>query len=242
MAHPTPPGDIPLIEGLGPEWNDIVGAVPEEMRGDIGSKLKERISAFEPLKQYEDFANAGIDPAQIKTSLDVFAAVENNPKEVYEAIGRHLGISTAAAKEMVEEIEEQDDGENPDIAALKQQVDTLAQIALAQRQQTAAEKLAAEQDAQLEREIGDIKKKYGDDVPEDEILMRMLHKGLTAEQAYQEYATRANDIRSRRPAPFVLGSGGHIPNKSIDPTKLNNKETKDLVAQMMDHANAVRKQ
>jgi hypothetical protein len=239
MGQPTPPGDnVPLFEGLGPEWNDIVGAIPEDRRAELAPKLKERISAFEPLQQYSDFAKSGITPEQISTSLNLFSIIENNPKEVYETLGKHLNITPAQAEQVVEQLEESD-GSDPEIAALKQQVETLAQIALAQRQQTTQEKMAAEQDALLDSEIQGIKKKYGNDVPEDEILMRMLHKNMTAEEAYTEYSSRAEDIRKRRPAPFVMGQGGHVPNQQLDVKTLDNKSTKNLVAQMLDHANSL---
>jgi uncharacterized protein affecting Mg2+/Co2+ transport len=193
--------------------------------------------SYEP---WEQFQKSGITPDHADTALRLFATIENNPKEVYETIGRHLGITPAEAKEVVKEVEKESasGNEDPRIARMEDQLKTLAEIALAQRQMTAQEQQAAEQDAAIETEINDIKKKYGNDIPEDEILMRMLHKGMTAEQAYEEYTGRVNEIRQRRPAPMIMGSGGSIPNRGIDPRKLNSKDTKELVAQMLDHANA----
>lgn len=242
MGQPTPPGDMPLYEGLGPEWNDIVGAFPEAQRAELAPKLKERISSYESqlegYKGWDDFQKSGITPDHAKTALDLFSTIENNPQQVYDTIGKYLNISPAQAQEVVEEIEE--NGSDAEIKALKQQIDTLSQIQLAQHQMTQQEQLAAEQDAQLDAEISGIKKKYGDDIPEDEILMRMMHKNMTAEQAYQEYSQRVDDIRSRRPAPMLLGNGGSVPSRAIDPRKLDSKGTKDLVTQMLDHANAER--
>lgn len=240
MGQPIPPGDIPLYEGLGTEWNDIVSAIPEDQRAAIGSKLKERIAGYEPLQQYADLHKSGITAEQAGTALNLFSVIENNPREVYETIGKHLGITPQAAKEAVEEMQEDGD-DDPRIKTMQEQIDTLAQIALAQRQMSAKDSQLAEQEAALDKEIGDIKNKYGKDIPEDEIIMRMLHKNMTAEQAYAEWSGRVAEHQKRRPAPMIMGQGGAIPSRAIDPKTLDNKQTKNLVAQMLDHANAERR-
>jgi MoxR-like ATPase len=236
MGQPNPPGDIPLYDGLGAEWNDIVGAFPEDQRAALAPKLKERIDSFEPLKEYSDFAKSGIKPDQISAALNIFSVLENNPREVYETIGKHLGITPAQAEKVVEELEEADQ-DDPRIAELQHKVDTLAQIALAERQQTTQEKLIQEQEELVGQELEAVKKKYGThDYNEDEILMRMIHKEMTAEQAYQDYTGHVQSIRSRRPAPTIMGAGGNIPNRAIDPKTLSGPETKSVVAQMLEHA------
>ncbi len=242
MGQPTPPGDnIPLYEGLGPEWNDIVGALPEDRRAELAPRLKERLDQYEPLKQWEDFQKSGITPDYANTALHLFNVIENNPREVYDTIGKHLGITPQEVKKAADVLEANTDIDDPRIQTMQQQIDTLAQIALAQRQQTTAEQQAAEADAEIEKELSNLKKKYGDEVDEEEIIMRMIHKGVTAEQAYQEYSGKIAELRKRRPAPMIIGGGGAIPRKSIDVTKLDNASTKDLVAQMMDHANTERR-
>lgn len=243
MVQPTPPGDMPLIEGLGPEWNDVVSYIPEDKRGEFTPKFKERIGAFEsqyaPLKQWEDLQKSGITPDHASTALKVYSAIENDPKQVYEAIGKHLGITPQQAKEVVEEVQEGDQ-EDPRIVRMQQQLDTLAQIALAKNNMETQQRQAEEADKAIEAEISEVKKKYGD-FPDDEVLMRMLHKNMSAEEAYQEYASRVDSIRSRRPAPFLLGSGGHVPSSAIDVRKLDSAGTKAVVAQMLEHGNQASK-
>lgn len=239
MGQPTPPGDMPLFEGLGVEWNDIVGALPEDRRSELAPKIKERLSEFEPLKQWEDLHKSGITPELADTALRLLTTVENDPRQVYDTLGSYLKITPAEAKKVVEEIK-QGDPDDPRIATMQEQINTLGQVLLAERQLSKQEHDIKEQESALDKELIELKKKYGEDVPEDEILMRMSHKNMTAEQAYQEYASRADAIRSRRPAPFVLGTGGVAPNRTIDPTKLDSEGTKSLVAQMMRQANSDR--
>lgn len=241
MGQPTPPGDIPLYEGLGVEWNDIVGAFPEDKRAELAPKLKERLSSYEALKPWETLNKAGVTPQYVDTALNVYSILERNPKEVYETLGNYLGISKAEAKEVIKDIKEGniDPEEDPRIATLTQQVETLTQLALAKRNQEKEAQDAAEADAALEKEMSSLKKKYGE-VDEEQVIMRMVHKNLTAEQAYLEYVNRDNEIRKRRLAPMVMGAGGQVPPRAIDPTKLSSADTKNLVAQMLEHGNANR--
>jgi hypothetical protein len=238
VGQPTPPGDLPLIEGLDPSWNEFVSAIPEDRRAELGPKLKERISGYEPLRQWEQFQKSGITPDQAGTALNLFTLIENDPKQVYDVIAKHLNLTPAETKAVVEEIQDaKDDGDDPRIKRMEQQLETLAQIALTQRQMSAQEKLEAQEEANLSKELDALKTKYGSNFDEEQIVMRMIHKGVTAEQAYQEYEGMVNGIRSRRPAPMVMGAGGAIPNRAIDPKKLSSQDTRKLVAQMLEHAN-----
>lgn len=244
-VFPVPPGDnIPLIEGLGSDWNDIVNYIPEDKRSEFAPKFKERIHSieqqYEPLKQWDEFQKSGITPEFAGTAVQLFNMIENDPKAIYETLGNYLGVTPSQAKEVVEEIQEGDQ-DDPRIKALQDQVETLAQIAIAERKMTAEQKREAEADRELEEELGALQEKYGDSFPEDEILMRMHTKGISAEDAYSEYTARVSEIQKRRPSPFVMGAGGAVPvGGKIDVTKLDNKATKSLVAQMLDHANAER--
>ncbi len=233
MTMPTPPGDnVPLIEGLDSSWNEFVSAFPEEQRAVLGPKLKERVSSYESLKPWEEFSKTGVTPDHVKTSLNVFNALERNPRELYEAIGTHLGITTQQAQEVVEELEEADDSD-PRIKSMQDQLNTIAQVLLTERQQNQQQQLVKEQENLLDKEIKDLKSRYGDDINEEEIIMRMIHKNMSAEQAYSEYANFVSEVQKRRPAPFVMGGSGSIPQKGIDPTKLNGQGVRSLVAQMM---------
>lgn len=244
MTQPevTPPGNTPLFEGLGSEWNDVLSALPEDKRSLYGSAIRDRISSYEPLKAYEDFHKSGVSADQIGMALQVLSTVENNPREVYEAIGKHLGISTAEVKQVAEEIKKEESSNlSPEYQQLQQQFNTMAQIMLAQRQEQ--EKSAAQQreDRELEQAISELKKKHGD-FPEDEVLMRAIHKELSLEDAYKDYEAFVTQTRQTRPAPTLLGSGGSIPRQPLDVKSLDSAGTKNIVAQMLEHANRERNQ
>jgi|SRR5882724_2266534 len=242
MTQATPPGDIPLYEGLGAEWNDIVGALPEDRRAELAPRLKERLDArdasYAPLKQWEDLQKSGVSPDHVGAALNIFSAIENNPRQIYDTLAKYLNITPTQAKAAVETLEDvtEENGEDPRLQTMQQQIDTLAQIALAQRKMSTEEQQVAEQEAILEKDMTALKNKYGEgEVNEEEVLMRMLHKGMSAEDAFQEYSGMVTQLRSRRPSPMLLGSGGVVPRKAVDVTKLDSAGTKSLVAQMMQH-------
>lgn len=234
VGEPTPPGNTPLFEGLGTEWNDIVGAFPEDKRAELAPKLKERIDAFAPLKEYEDFHKSGVTPQQINDALNLSSVVENHPRQVYDKIAEYLGITPQQAQEVVEEVEEAAEEGDTRFDAMKRQIDILSEIILNERQGKMQELQRAEADKALDNEIAAVKKKYGD-VDEDQILLYMSRGDLNAEQAYLAYTKRDSEIRSRRPAPTLLGAGQAVPRQQVDYTKLSSEDTKKWVAQMIEH-------
>lgn len=243
MGQPTPPGDLPLFDGLGSEWNDIVGAFPEDKRGELAPKLKERIAQYEPLKGYADFHKSGITPDKVGTALNLQQFIENNPQQAYEAIGNFLGITPQQAQQAVEEENGNGQESSPEADALlndpryktlQEQVQTLMQVTVMKDQQERQSKAAQEADASLDKELADLRKKHGD-FPEREIVMRMANNDMTAEEALADFTQLADSLR-RRPAPFLMGNGGQVPRNNIDPTKLTPKDTRALAAQMMQQA------
>lgn len=240
MGQPIPPGDnVPLYEGLDSSWNDFVSVIPEDKRSAFAERVNGIHKEYEPLKQWEEFHKSGITPDHATTAVNLFATIENNPRQIYDAIGKHLGITPQQAEEVVEAIQE-DDGSDPRIATLARQVEAMAQIMLGQRQQEVRSQAEAEADARLDKMLGDLKKKYPD-VDEEEILWRMDKFDMSPEEAYQAHMSKVTGYRTSRPAPALLGQGGHVPRNVIDPTKLNAAGTKSLVAQMFEHDNAERR-
>lgn len=235
MGQPTPPGDIPLYEGLSPEWNDILGALPEDKRAEFGSTIASRTKVSEDYTRWDDLNKSGITPEQASHALNVNSIIENRPQEVYDILAKHLGITPAQAKEVVEEVEETDD-DDPRYKQMKTQLDTMSQILLAQNEASTKAQREAEGDAAIKKELDAVKVKFGDDVNDDQILMRMYTKGLSAEEAHKEYMDEVSTILKRRPSPMVLSGGGIVPNKPLDPTKLSGSETKNVVADMLRHA------
>lgn len=245
MGQPTPPGEnVPLIDGMDASWNDIVSYIPEDKRAEFAPKFKERVSQFDSYRQWDDFNKSGITADQAKSAINLYNMVETQPQQAYEIIGKHLGITPQQAQQAVEDLEEENDGSqelddifnDPRFKTLAQKNEAMAQILLQQHQSSQQAQMAAEADAALDAEIKDVLKKNGSDIPEEEILMRMAHFNMSAQEAFDHASNRASEYRRRPPAPRLLGSGGNIPANRIDPTKLDKQGVKSIVAQMMQQS------
>ena len=235
MGQPTPPGDFPLYDGLGHEWNDVVGALPEDKRAELAPIIKQRMDSvsekYKGYEQWDDFQRSGITADQARAGLDLFATVENNPKRAYDMIGQYLNITPQQAQEVVQAVEDGDE-DDPRIAAMQQQIETIGKLLLTERQQQTAAKREAAAEAKLDSELKALHSEVGD-FDEEEILMRMGYLGLSAKEAYEKYTGKVTELRRTRPAPMLMGQGGAVPRNAIDPTKLDGPATKNLVAQMI---------
>lgn len=248
---PTPgstDSGVPLYEGVSAEWNDVLSAVPEDRRSGVAEKIKTFDTEYNQLKgsyePWKPFITGGVDPEYVETAVKVLSMMETQPHQVYETMGKYLNQGQqpppAAPKVPTGNVDEPDDNstqidltKHPEFQKIAKQQEILAQIALAQKEQERQSKEQAAQDKALDDELNALKKKYGE-FPEDEITMRMAYKDMTAEEAYQEFSQFARNIRTGRPAPYVLGGGGQIPRQPLDVKKLDSKATKDLVVQMLE--------
>lgn len=260
------PQETPLIEGVDPSWNSVVSHIPEDKRPEIAPTIQQYHQQLEDLrnnyKPWEELTNSGIDADYAQRAITIVDAIENQPHMVYERLHNYLypngtqgqgnnvnntGTgSEETGNEPTGQQTQQTQSQDPTIQQMQTQLNTLAQIALAQKEEKQTQQQQAEEDAALDREIIQLKEKHGD-FPENEVLMRayyardVLGKDMNLEEAYQEYSNVVGEAQKRRPAPFLLGGGsGQIPKPSVDPGKLDSKGTKDLVTQMLNHANAER--
>lgn len=241
------PADMPLVEGGNPAWNDVLQYIPEDKRTEVVPKLKEWDQSFQEVQSklapWKEFADGQVDPDTATLALSVLNSIENNPQAAYEAIGKHLGISTKEAKAAVEEIQDdaqqqqqqQESGSSisqQQFDLLQRRSDAMAQILLANKQQDDL----AQQEQQLDQELTALKTEKGE-FPEQEIVMRMMHNDMSAAEAYDDYNKFEEDLfKQRKQAPRVLSGGGMIPQPSVNPTQLDRKGTKDHVAQLLIQA------
>jgi hypothetical protein len=252
---PTPDNaNIPLLQGIDADWNDVIKYIPEDKRAEAGqhlatrvAKYKETEAAYEPWKE---FSGSGVDPQYAQQALLVLDALENRPQEVYELLQKHLGLTPQQAAQVVNQQQqtqqtteepEFDFSAHPEFQAMKRQLDAASQILLARRNEEQQMVERAQADQALEDDINALKSKVGNNIPEREILMRMAYGGsdgntLSAEEAYADYMESVKNIQKYRPSPLVMGGGGPIPTSPIDVKKLDSAGTKSLVVQMLENA------
>lgn len=238
--------------GPNPAWNDVLGVIPEQFHSVITphfqkwdqaaqsqiEKANQAASQYEP---YKAFIEHGIDATELENGLRLMYEVNNNPQAVWNALGQAYSLANDPGKAAEnDDDEESPEGnvqqilqDNPKLAELQQGIELVSQIVL--NEQT--EKANAKADAELEAELAALKKTHGE--YDENYVMGLMLNGTSAEDAVQSFVDLRNNLLQNNPRPFaphVMGSSGGgsgIPSQAIDPTKLSGKDTRNLVAQML---------
>lgn len=232
--------------GINPAWNELLSSVPQGLHSQITphlskwdqnfqSKINEVHSQYEGYKPYLDNS---IQPDQINYALGILNAIENSPNEVIQALQAYVGGD-------IEEqgLGQEDNGPNdeqpawkadPEYQRMTDMVNTMAQLLVQQRET----QTNAELDSQLDGEFKAATEKFGD-FDEEWVLSKMLNnEGMSVEQAVEAYKAFENGIltKNRQPGPPLLGAGGSVPNPTFEPGKMDGKDRRQVVAQMLAQA------
>lgn len=255
-SQSEPPSDNPA-------WSDFLSAIPQGMHEMVKPHLRKwdegvnsRIEAVHgEYADFKPFKEAGVSREVLEQAYGIYDAINTDPRRVYDILAETYGYNTANAivgapqqnapqgqpnvqpqqGESAAEYELGQGGQfNPEIAQLRQTVETMAQIMLAQNQ--TAENARA--DAALDSELAAARAKHGNF--DEQYVLAYMQNGMTAEQAAQQWVNARNSIlaeHNRPQAPNVISGAGALPSQAINPAQLNKKDTLSLVANMMKAAN-----
>jgi hypothetical protein len=224
-----------------PAWQEILDAIPEQYREavmptlekwdkGVSKRFQSLHSKYEPLKQYADY-----DPTELEIAVNLKQAIEADPKAVYDLMAQTYGLSSleqgatgSESEEMGQQYYEEEQQPITDPAILQQlqqQAEELAAIRQQQELQQAEEELDAYM-TYLHDQHGEF---------DDDYIVTLLANGVDGEEAVQRYKSKFPEPSAPvgPTAPKVMGAGGGVPSRAIDPNALSNNETKDLVAQML---------
>jgi hypothetical protein len=232
--------------GNNPAWNDVLSVIPQELHSQVtphfsnwDKGVQEKINqVHQQYNPYKPFVESQISPDDLRMGYGLLQAINTKPLDVIRAMKESFGLDLTELLDVPNN--EPDPNETqyaqlpPEIqqqlAALQRQSELQGQILLKQRE----EALAAEQSQILDKELAEARQKYGDF--DEEIVLTLMLNGYTTDQAVQRYNQHVGAIKaaSNRPQPpQLLGSGSAIPDQAVDPRKLNPRQTKDLVAEML---------
>lgn len=229
-----------------PAWNEYLADIPQEFHdkvtpafqkwdSEVQKKIQSVHSEYEP---YKPFKESNIPPERLDYSLQVANAIETDPELVYKALVEHYG---PFGEEKPKGNEQGQNGEEIDpyderFAELERQNKLMAQ-ALLTREEAAKH---AEEDAALDEEMQQVYGKYGKlDETTEKMILGFYASGAvgTAEEAADAYfANLERASKARAPRPLIAGPGGGAPHTGIDPKKLDDKGTKNLVVDMLKAA------
>jgi hypothetical protein len=226
-------------KGGHPAWQEILDAIPEQYRDavmptlekwdkGVSNRFQSLHSKYEPLKQYAEY-----DPTELEIAINLKQAIEADPRAVWELLAQtyelqplEQGASEQGSVDMGQGYYEEG-GSEVDPLILQQLAEQQAQLAELQQ---ARELEEAEE--QLDAYMAYLHDEHGEF--DDDYVVTLLANGVDGEEAVNRYKSKFQAAAPTAPtAPKVMGAGGGVPSRAIDPNALSNNETKDLVAQML---------
>jgi ribosomal protein S13 len=235
--------------GINPAWNDLLGVVPSQLHSQVTPHLQKWDQNYQQSidkvhSQYEPWKgiiDQGVNPEDVEFSLGLLNAISSNPQEVLNALQEWVAAENGEEFQPEQQGQfnqnpqspEYDITQHPAYQELYGVVESMAQILMGQKEQ----EQQTLQDQELEQELTTLRETYGD-FDEDYVLGVALNTGGDLEAAVKKDIERQQSILSgkRPPGPPVLGSGGASPNTNVDVTKLGSKDTRNLVANMLQQA------
>lgn len=233
--------------GPNPAWNDVLSVLPDQFHQMVtphfekwdqaaNSRVESVNSQLKQFEAYKPFAEHGISSDEIEQGLRLIYEVNNNPQNVYDALAKayNFGQAAAAPNNTSESGEAETSQADPRYDQLQNGLQLVSQIVLADAQA----KQAAQADWALDKELNELKEKHGE--YDEKYVLAMMQNGMSGEEAVQAFNNLKTNFAQNRPfAPNILSTasgGAGVPSNAIDPTKLSSKDTKSLVAQMLEAA------
>lgn len=231
--------------------NPFLANIPELDRQVVAKYIKDWDAGvtrkFQEIhSQYEPYKQLGADPESLQAAYNIYQQLNDDPQAFYKALADALGeeLTEQGQQETPpQQVNPAFQGLPPEFQAEYQQtrkaVEALAQHILNQENATKAQA----EDAELDNYMKSLKEKHGD-FDEEFVLTKMYNSNMTGEQAIQawqqsiqEYINRVGGVPSSEPKFKPLHGGGSVPNEEAKKiTDLSRKETKNLVASIMQQA------
>jgi hypothetical protein len=256
MTDPIDNGSYPepVVEPQGqgggnPAWQEYLEPIPQEYHEKVRPVLEkwdkgvqERFNQvhqqYEPWKPIID---AGVDPETASFSINLLNAINENPQQVWEAIGNYYQLNGKPGSSSGQGLEEPDQPEEDPYANRVSQLERQNQIMAQHLVRRREEELEAQASAELDRELTEQrqKNKARGDFNEEFVLAQMQNGKSTEEAVNAYYAFRDNEIKKYRQMPLIMGSGGGVPQfGNTDVRKMSDKDANNLVVQMLAQAKA----
>lgn len=243
---------------VNPAWNEALGVIPSDLHSQVvphfqkwdqnfQTQIQKVQSEYEP---YKPFIDGGYAPEDIEFGLGLIQQLTSNPTEVIQALQAWVSEGEEGTTDQGQNGStpqqnlnpEFDITQNPAFQQQEQAVRAMAEILMEQRRME--QEAAADQE--LDNELSTLADKYKDrgEFDIDFVMGVALNSPNGGDSAELEaavekyYAIQDKALQQqRRPGPPVLGSGGAIPNGRVDTSKLDGKERRAYVQQMLEQAN-----
>lgn len=246
---------------LNPAWEPLMSELPEyfhdKAKGHLSKwdenyrKLESDYKATqEKYAPYEPYV--GTDPVSLQNAMNVWDAINNEPKKVYDLLTEHL-ISLGLMPGPKDENTPDNEGEQLDPQFQEMQ---RRQADLDQRQQRIDQYIqqqdynreVASHESAIDKQVRGVVEKYGNAVDIEDLMSRMFvqaqsGKGYNAEQAFNEQKATFQRLYQRqaqgRSAPQVIpNTGSPAPSGEIKPEDMNEDQRKAYFKYLLDIKNS----
>lgn len=234
-------------DGQNPAWQPFLEAVPQESHEKVIPLLQEwdkgvtdrfnKVhSEYEPWKP---IIQASGDPDTARFALNLLQTMQSNPEVVYNALKEKYKFDAPTGTESGQgqgEPNTQDDPYAARFAQQENQLRTMAEILMAERQA----KLAEQADVALDRELGQLEQKYGKF--NEEYVLAMIQNGYSTEDSVKKFFEFQNSLAKQYgPKPLIMGGGGGAPGQNLNPAKMSDQQVNEFVVAQLAAAAAERK-
>lgn len=232
----------PFLDVLPTSLHGVVTPVLQEWDRGVNQRFQELHQQYEPYKAYQQFVDNGIDPQAIDYALGIFQQLNDNPRGIYDALGTYYaeewGLNQQQDQQYMDPMSEPNENVDPRIAELQDGFKQLASIILSERQQQEEQQSLQQADQELDDLLTQLKTQHGDF--NERVVLGLMLAGLEPDEAIAEYQstlTNAVEATRRPPAPGIISQGGvTAPAQQQDIRKMSGKDTRALVAQMLQQA------
>jgi hypothetical protein len=242
--------------GINPAWNELLQLIPSGLHsgviphlkkwdGNFQTRLHEVQSKYAPFEPYVD-----TPPETLEQAINFYKIMEENPQAVYNQMREFYGFGEESDQGQQGQADLGDgqvpeydlDGDDilqhPKVQELLQNQEVIAQYFV---QQQEAEQMA-EFEQQIETEMAQITQANPDFDEDDQIMVYRIaaasNISLTeAANQVKEYSGKVAQRSAAPHAPSVMGASGVVPAaQNVDPTKLDGRGTRQLVADILNQA------
>lgn len=242
-------GEVQGTEGApgpNPAWNDVLGVIPEQYHSQVTPYFQQwdqsaqqrveqanaQVKQFEP---YKEFADHGIDPSELQQGLRLMYEINQNPRSVYDALAQAYnlgGVGNGEVEDDDDDDRSQQQFQDPRFDQLQEGIELVSRIVLEDQNS----KLAQQAEQELDNELNELRKKHGDF--NEQFVLAMMDVDMSGDEAVAAYKEFVNNLLQNNPRPFApnilgnSGGGSGLPSQAIDPTKMQPKDVRNLVAEM----------
>lgn len=221
-----------------PNTRNVAEQVFKEWDSNTTKRFQDLHSEYQGKYGWADSLLEQYEPDDVAAAVQIAEQLQADPQGFISRLQNNLGIMEQGPDDFGPYGAEDGNEDDPYADRFSQLEQALATVVEQLQGQQSAQQQAQE-DAELEKALTELKTQHGE-FDEDWVLTRAMKNGGDLDKAVQEYNAWVEQVRTQalRPSPRPLGQGGGLPSSDIDPTKLNSRETRDLVTKILNEANS----